>query len=194
MDREHPFQVTCPAGGEVYPSNDFNAWYKGGRKEKLDTHEKYVDDGCGWVDQECVECLGVAGEIERLMHADLGKEPCRVDTARVVPKITQRLIEHRRRRLHFRHSEGAYQHDRHPSLESSHSNGPPLQHVRLHWSRPTVAIHLHVVSTASSLNCSSVMGSALRGLSFHVNESRIPPIRVQASIAQITIFQATSAP
>lgn len=52
MDREHPFQVKCPVGGEVYPSNDFNAWYKGGKKEKLDTHQKYVDDGYGWVDQD----------------------------------------------------------------------------------------------------------------------------------------------
>lgn len=52
MDREHPYKVKCPIGGEVYPSNDFDAWNKGGKKEKLDTTQPYVDDGFGWVDPE----------------------------------------------------------------------------------------------------------------------------------------------
>jgi hypothetical protein len=52
MDREHPYQVKCPVGGEVYPSNDFDAWYKGGKKGKLDTHQPYVDDGYGWIDKD----------------------------------------------------------------------------------------------------------------------------------------------
>jgi len=51
-DREHPYKVTCPVGGETYPSNDFDAWYKGGKKEKLDTHQPYVDDGYGWIDKD----------------------------------------------------------------------------------------------------------------------------------------------
>ncbi len=52
MDREHPYKVKCPIGGEVYPTNDFDAWNKGDKKEKLDTTEPYVDDGFGWIDSE----------------------------------------------------------------------------------------------------------------------------------------------
>ena len=51
MDREHPFKVKCPIGGEVYPSNDFQPW-SGSGKEKLDTHAQYVDDGYGWIDKD----------------------------------------------------------------------------------------------------------------------------------------------
>ena len=50
-DREHPFKVTCPIGGEVYPSNDFRPW-SGSNNEKLDTHAEYVDDGYGWLDKD----------------------------------------------------------------------------------------------------------------------------------------------
>jgi hypothetical protein len=52
LDPAKPFKVTCPVGGETYPSNDFAAYYKAGRKEKLDTHERYVDDGYGWVNDK----------------------------------------------------------------------------------------------------------------------------------------------
>ncbi len=48
---DQPFKVTCPVGGEVYPSNDFEAYLKGGCKETLDTTQPYVDDGNGWVDK-----------------------------------------------------------------------------------------------------------------------------------------------
>lgn len=50
-DREHPFKVKCPVGGEVYPSNEFVPW-SNSHKTKLDTHAKYVDDGYGWIDAE----------------------------------------------------------------------------------------------------------------------------------------------
>ncbi len=52
ISRDQPFKVKCPVGGEVYPSNDYEAWTKGGKKEKLDTHQKYVDDGFGYVDEQ----------------------------------------------------------------------------------------------------------------------------------------------
>ncbi len=52
MSPDQPFKVKCPVGGEVYPSNDFAAYLKSGRKEKLDTTAKYVDDGGGWVDAD----------------------------------------------------------------------------------------------------------------------------------------------
>ena len=50
-DRKMPFKVKCPVGGEIYPSNDFAEWYRGGRAERLDTQQKYVDDGWGYVDE-----------------------------------------------------------------------------------------------------------------------------------------------
>jgi len=50
-DREHPFKVKCPVGGEVYPSNDFVPW-SGTHASNLDTHAKYVDDGYGWIDAD----------------------------------------------------------------------------------------------------------------------------------------------
>jgi hypothetical protein len=49
MDRNLPFKVKCPVGGEIYPSNDFKAW---GKQDALDTRQKYVDDGNGWIDEE----------------------------------------------------------------------------------------------------------------------------------------------
>lgn len=50
IDPKHPFQVKCPIDGEVYPSNDFKAYYFGGMKEK--PKGKYADDGFGWVSPE----------------------------------------------------------------------------------------------------------------------------------------------
>ena len=49
MSPDKPFKVTCPVGGEVYPSNDFEAYLKNGRKEKLDTTQPCVDDGFGYI-------------------------------------------------------------------------------------------------------------------------------------------------
>ena len=52
MSTDEPFKVKCPVGGEVYPTNDFAGYLKGGRKDKLDTTQKYVDDGFGWVNEK----------------------------------------------------------------------------------------------------------------------------------------------
>jgi hypothetical protein len=52
MSEERPFKVQCPVGKEIYPTNDFESYWKSGRKEKLDTTQKYVDDGGGWVDEK----------------------------------------------------------------------------------------------------------------------------------------------
>lgn len=49
MSPDKPFKVQCPVGKEFYPSNDFGSYLKGGRKEKLDTTQPYVDDGFGYV-------------------------------------------------------------------------------------------------------------------------------------------------
>lgn len=51
MSPDRPFKVECPIGHEVYPSNDFEAHLRSGRTVKLDTSQKYVDDGSGWLDE-----------------------------------------------------------------------------------------------------------------------------------------------
>jgi len=49
IDAAHPFKVKCPIGGEVYPSNDYESYYKSDFKEKKGWNTKYVDDGWGWI-------------------------------------------------------------------------------------------------------------------------------------------------
>lgn len=49
IDVTHPFKVKCPVGGEIYPSNDYESYYKSGFKEKKGWNTEYVDDGWGWV-------------------------------------------------------------------------------------------------------------------------------------------------
>ena len=48
VDPKHPFQVKCRIGGEVYPSNDYGAYYRSGFKDKASLTGPYVDDGWGW--------------------------------------------------------------------------------------------------------------------------------------------------
>lgn len=49
VDPKKPFQVQCPIGGEVYPSNDYGRFYRSGFKDRSDFTEPYVDDGRGWL-------------------------------------------------------------------------------------------------------------------------------------------------
>jgi hypothetical protein len=49
VDPKRPFQVTCPVGGETYPSNDYGKFYRSGFKDRSDFDGPYVDDGRGWV-------------------------------------------------------------------------------------------------------------------------------------------------
>ncbi|MES2463355.1 MAG: hypothetical protein V4671_22505, partial [Armatimonadota bacterium] len=56
MSKDKPFKVECPIGHEVYPSNDFHPWWTEGKApvtpENSSPHEKYVDNGAGWVDEK----------------------------------------------------------------------------------------------------------------------------------------------
>ncbi len=52
LDRDRPFVVICPVGGETYPSNDFAAYYHTGMKDRSLLVGKYVDDGWGWLSPE----------------------------------------------------------------------------------------------------------------------------------------------
>ncbi|HPD30993.1 MAG TPA: heparinase II/III family protein [Phycisphaerae bacterium] len=50
--RLHPtnrFKVICPVGGESYPSNDFDAYYRSGMTDTSLLAGKYVDSGRGYV-------------------------------------------------------------------------------------------------------------------------------------------------
>lgn len=49
VDPKKPFQVTCPVGGETYPSNDYGRFYRSGFKDRTGLDQKYADDGRGWV-------------------------------------------------------------------------------------------------------------------------------------------------
>ena len=49
LDPKHPFTVTCPVGGERYPSNDFEAYYRGGMTDRSLLTGSHADDGRGWV-------------------------------------------------------------------------------------------------------------------------------------------------
>ena len=49
IDPKHPFQVKCPVGGEVYPKNDYEAYYQSGFTAQPADHGEYVDNGWGWV-------------------------------------------------------------------------------------------------------------------------------------------------
>jgi hypothetical protein len=49
IDPKVPFKVTCPIGGESYPSNDYGRFYRSGFKDRSDFDGPYVDDGRGWV-------------------------------------------------------------------------------------------------------------------------------------------------
>ena len=57
LDPKHPLKVTCPVGGEVYPSNDYESYANNGFKEedKKNWSGEYVDDGWGWVDPKTGE-------------------------------------------------------------------------------------------------------------------------------------------
>jgi hypothetical protein len=45
---DRPFRITCPAGGEEYPSNDFAAYLASGMKDRALLTGDYADDGWGW--------------------------------------------------------------------------------------------------------------------------------------------------
>ena len=48
LNRGQPFSVTCPVGGERYPSNDFGAYYDGEMTDPGLLTGPHADDGRGW--------------------------------------------------------------------------------------------------------------------------------------------------
>jgi len=49
VDPDHPLQVKSPIDGQVFPSNDYLAYYKSGFKDKKGLDRKFADDGWGWI-------------------------------------------------------------------------------------------------------------------------------------------------
>jgi len=49
LDRENPFAVVCPVGGERYPGNDFREYYRSGFRDPRYLSGPYADNGRGWV-------------------------------------------------------------------------------------------------------------------------------------------------
>ncbi len=49
IDPARPFQVKCPVGNEIYPSNDYESYYKSDFKAPFNGKDRYADDGWGWL-------------------------------------------------------------------------------------------------------------------------------------------------
>ncbi len=60
MSSDEPFKVTCPVGGESYPSNDFEGWNPDSITDEPEAGPGYVDHGAGWVDEDGTRYFFVA--------------------------------------------------------------------------------------------------------------------------------------
>ncbi|HEV2296803.1 MAG TPA: heparinase II/III family protein [Tepidisphaeraceae bacterium] len=78
VDPKKPFKVTCPICNNVFPTNDFETYYRSGFKTKIGWDTKYVDDGWGWTDPKTGEKQWwvafanhwtVHGKLMNVMHA-----------------------------------------------------------------------------------------------------------------------------
>lgn len=49
VDPKKPFKLTCPVDGTVYPTNDYETYYRSGFQEKIGWDTPHVDDGWGWL-------------------------------------------------------------------------------------------------------------------------------------------------
>nr|WP_295930543.1 heparinase II/III family protein [uncultured Dyadobacter sp.] len=49
VDPDHPLQVKSPVDGQVFPSNNFLAYYQSGFKDRKGLDTTYADDGWGWL-------------------------------------------------------------------------------------------------------------------------------------------------
>lgn len=70
-DLKKPFKVTCPVDGSVYPTNDYDAWYRSGFTDKKDWDTEFVDDGRGYVDSTGEKSWFVAHWNHWLWHRNI---------------------------------------------------------------------------------------------------------------------------
>src|SRR5688572_23000361 len=78
VNAKKPFKVQCPLCNGVFPTNDFEAYYRSDFKEKNGWDTKYVDDGWGWTNPKTGERYWfvafanhwvVHGKLMNVMHA-----------------------------------------------------------------------------------------------------------------------------
>ena len=55
IDPKLPFKVKCPVDGSVWPTNDFERYYRSGFVEQAGWDSSHVDDGWGWTDPKTGE-------------------------------------------------------------------------------------------------------------------------------------------
>src|SRR4051812_28917284 len=55
VDPHKMFKVQCPICKSVFPTNDYEAYYRSGFTKKLGRDTEYVDDGWGWTDPKTGE-------------------------------------------------------------------------------------------------------------------------------------------
>ena len=55
VDPAKPFKIECPVDGTVFPTNDFETYYRSGFTKKVGWDTEYVDDGWGWTDPKTGE-------------------------------------------------------------------------------------------------------------------------------------------
>ncbi len=66
IDPKKPFKVTCPVGGETYPSNDFVETVI--KKSNAPTDSSYFDDGWGWLSPDNERFWFVAHANHWILH------------------------------------------------------------------------------------------------------------------------------
>ncbi|MBO9613100.1 MAG: heparinase II/III family protein [Dyadobacter sp.] len=49
VDPDHPLQVKSPIDGQVFPSNDYLAYYRSSFRNRTGLDRTYADDGWGWI-------------------------------------------------------------------------------------------------------------------------------------------------
>jgi len=70
-DLKKPFKVTCPVDGTVYPTNDYDAYYRSGFTEEKGWDTEFVDDGWGYADQSGEKSWFVAHWNHWLWHRNI---------------------------------------------------------------------------------------------------------------------------
>lgn len=72
IDPKKPFKIKCPVDGSVYPSNDYDAYYRSGFQDKVGWDTEYVDDGWGWLSPSGERYWFVAHANHQIYHNFIG--------------------------------------------------------------------------------------------------------------------------
>lgn len=72
IDPKKPFKIKCPVDGSVYPSNDYETYYRSGFKTKIGWDTEYADDGWGWLSPSGERYWFVAHANHQMYHNFIG--------------------------------------------------------------------------------------------------------------------------